>query len=77
MLANDTLVQGVFHTQQFIPLAFQHFGHWDARPAGDHLSNLLLRDVRAQQLVASGIRFTLTRLADFLLQRGNLAVLNF
>ena len=51
MLADDTCVQHVFHAQQFVPLAFEHLRHRNAGPLGDHLGDLLIGHLVAQQLV--------------------------
>ncbi len=41
-MANDALVQGFFHTQQFFGLGLHHLGDRYARPRGDHLSDIVL-----------------------------------
>ena len=43
-------MQRLFHAQQLVALAFQHLGHRNAGPLGDHLGHLFLGDLVAQQL---------------------------
>ena len=50
-MADNPLVQGIFHTQQLVTLAFEHLGHRDPGPLGDDLGDFLVGYLVAQQLV--------------------------
>ena len=49
ILADNTLVQGIFQMQQLVALALHQACDRDAGPALDDLGNFLLRDLVAQQ----------------------------
>ena len=78
ILADDPLVEQIFHVHQFLLFAFKHFAHRDTRPAGDHLSHILLVDLFFKHL-AAGLKFG--KLAVGFLQLffkfGGLAVTDF
>ena len=50
VLPDHVLVQDVLHVQQLLPLALHDSGDRDAGPLADHLGNLLLGDLVAQQV---------------------------
>ncbi len=72
-LAQHPAVQGVFHVQQLFAVALQHLGHRDAGPLGDHLGDLLVGDLVAQQLALAGLG--LGGRGQLAFQFGNLSVL--
>ena len=49
VLAHDTIVQLVFHVQQFFALALHHLRDRDAGSPGHHLGDLFGTDLRAQK----------------------------
>ena len=49
VLADDALVQAVFHDQQLGPLGFQHAGDRNAGPGADDFGDFLFGDFLAQQ----------------------------
>ena len=48
-----------FHLEQLVRLRLEHFAHWNPRPLGDHLSNVLFVDDLVQAV------FSLPRAALF------------
>ena len=42
LLADDPLMEPLFHAQQLLRLLLQHPAHWDARPLGNQPANVLL-----------------------------------
>ncbi len=51
VLADHPVVQGFFHAQQLVALAFEHLADRNAGPLGDHLGDLVFGDLVAQELV--------------------------
>ena len=56
VLADDALVELLFHLQQLLALALHHLGDRDAGPARDHFGDLLRAHLRAQQPRLAGLR---------------------
>ncbi len=50
-LTHYPLVQGLFHAQQLVLLAFQHLGNRNSGPLGYHLGDFLVGHLVAQQLI--------------------------
>ena len=67
-------MQGFFHAQQLVTLAFQHLGDWNTSPLGDYFGHFLFRHAVAQQLVGFAVLAT-GGCRELLLQRRNDAVL--
>jgi hypothetical protein len=57
VLADDALVQALFHLQQLLGLGLHHLADGDARPLGDHLGDVVL----VHQLVERVLRLPLDR----------------
>ena len=41
-LADDALLEALFHLHQLLPFTFEHSGDGNSGPRGDNLSNILL-----------------------------------
>ena len=75
-----------FHHQQLVAFTLHELGHRNTRGTGHHLGNFLRADLGAQQLGDCGLAafcplgfagFQILRFLEVLLQRGQLAVLQF
>ena len=77
VLADDALVQAVFHAQQLVALAFHHLGHRNAGGARDDLGDLLDADLVAQERVLHRAAARLLGAFELRFELRQLAVLQF
>jgi len=73
ILANHPMMQLLFHTQQFVTLAFHHAGDRDTGPASQHFGDFSIRHFITQQ--THGFPFGLSGSRQLFLQFRNFAVL--
>ena len=51
VLADDAELQPIFHLEQLLHLAFEHLGHRNAGPFGDHFGDVLGVDLFFEHLL--------------------------
>ncbi len=81
MLANDALVQALFHMQQLLRFRLHHLGHRNTSPGSDDFGNVIGVDYFVKLLLslprlAQGIEFTFQAQALGAFVRGALVVTN-